>query len=328
MSNVRLFNQMVRREEYMLRQFYSNLQTRINRLAVQGAISADQLSEIQTKLECPPQTWSEAYQIELALVEYMDDSSLEVEWQRRLAEKDLLRKNLSAYYECNKSETNIDKLRYLLGRLLSDLQWAKESRRVIRLNETSMRGKVVLMFIASFILYFMPTISRVLFDVEFTNLRVYYIYTAASAGLLGATFSQLTSIQTRVQQASLEQVRAMGKMGYIIARSLVGAGAGLIMFYLLQSGLLSGAFFPEFIQEAAQVDNYQSNLASSVVQEQANTQGISQQIETVLAVGTLARPAQGLSLLIVWCLLAGFSEKLIPGILNNKAKSVQEKPEK
>jgi hypothetical protein len=35
----------------------------------------------------------------------------------------------------------------------------------------------------------------------------------------------------------------MSKMGYIISRAAIGAG--LIMFYLLQSGLLQGPVFPE-----------------------------------------------------------------------------------
>ncbi|WP_157035354.1 hypothetical protein [Psychromonas ingrahamii] len=43
-------------------------------------------------------------------------------------------------------------------------------------------------------------------------------------------------------------------------------------------------------------------------------------MESSYAIGTLVQPAQGLSLLIVWCLLAGFSEKMIPGILTRKAK--------
>ncbi len=103
---------------------------------------------------------------------------------------------------------------------------------------------------------------------------------------------------------------------------MVGAGAGLIMFYFVQSGLLSGAFFPEFIHTIEEIENYRAELGLNGAAQPS--QGLSQGIETSFAVGTLARPAQGLSLLIVWCLLAGFSEKLIPGILNNKAKSAND----
>ncbi|ODS22412.1 hypothetical protein AB835_14290 [Candidatus Endobugula sertula] len=184
-----------------------------------------------------------------------------------------------------------------------------------------MRKKIVGLFLFSFVLFFTPTLFRALFSFEFDNLRLYYIFTAATSGILGATFSQLTSIQSRVQSANLDQVRAMSQFGYIMARAMVGAGAGLIMFYLLQSGLLSGAFFPEFIHTVSDLDKFQGMIVTTTVDP---VQALSQKIETKLAVGTLARPAQGLSLLIVWCLLAGFSEKLVPGILNNKAKYLQE----
>jgi hypothetical protein len=168
--------------------------------------------------------------------------------------------------------------------------------------------------------FFLPTICRIVFNVEFDNLRLYYLFTAASSGILGAAFSQLTSIQSRVQLANLDQVRAMSQMGYIIARAMVGAGAGLIMFYLVQSGLLSGAFFPVFIHTAEELAGYQSELLASAIEITKHTYNVSQSIEATLGVGTLARPGEGMSLLIVWCLLAGFSEKMIPGILNNKAK--------
>jgi hypothetical protein len=101
---------------------------------------------------------------------------------------------------------------------------------------------------------------------------------------------------------------------------MVGAGAGLIMFYLVQSGLLSGAFFPKFIHTVAELESFRSELANAGSLVLSNAQGVSQAIESTLSIGTLAQPAEGLSLLIVWCLLAGFSEKMIPGILNKKAK--------
>ena len=112
----------------------------------------------------------------------------------------------------------------------------------------------------------------------------------------------------------------MSRFSYIVARSVVGAGAGLIMFYLIQSGLLNGAFFPEFIDNVGELRQFESELATSGVTDDETAHGVSQSVESELAIGTLARPAQGLSLLIVWCLLAGFSEKLVPGILESKAK--------
>ncbi|MFT5116489.1 MAG: hypothetical protein ACI9NY_000008 [Kiritimatiellia bacterium] len=319
MNSLQKVNQLIQREQYLLNQFYHNLQANIRRLTDKENAPTESLAELEACLQ-GELSWSTANRVELALVDFYDDISLQTEWQRRLAEVGRLPQNLMDFYAEQAEETDKAVLRALLARLVADLQWAVESKRVIRFNENQMRKKVVALFLCAFVLFFLPTICRTLFNVEFDNLRLYYIFTAASSGILGAAFSQLTSIQSRVQLASLDQVRAMSQMGYIVARAMVGAGAGLIMFYLVQSGLLSGAFFPVFIHTAEELAGYQNELLESAIAITKNTYGVSQSIEATLGVGTLAQPGAGMSLLIVWCLLAGFSEKMIPGILNNKAK--------
>jgi hypothetical protein len=308
-------NQLIHREQYLLNQHYQNLRAVIRRLADKETTASDPLIRLENELDADL-SWATANRVELAVVEHYDDISLVTEWRRRLAEVDNLPAELSVFYSEQREETSIAVLRSLMSRLVSDLQWVIESKRVVRFNESRMRRNVVTMFLCAFVLFFTPTISRIFFNMEFENLRFYYIFTAATAGILGATFSQLTSIQSRVQAATIDQVRAMSQLGYILARAVVGAGAGLIMFYLVQSGLLSGAFFPAFIQTAEELLQYQQ--AVDVLSK--NISGISQAIESSYGIGTLAQPAQGLSLLIVWCLLAGFSEKMIPGILTKKAK--------
>ena len=171
---------------------------------------------------------------------------------------------------------------------------------------------------------FYSNYARIFFCAEFENLRFYYIFTAATAGILGAMFSQLSSIQSRVSAATIEQVRAMSQLGYIAARAVVEAGAGLIMFYLVQSGLLSGAFFPKFIHTVEELLQYQQGIDTL----SKNAYGISQSIESSYGVGTLVQPAQGLSLLIIWCLVAGFVEKMIPGVLNKKTQQANDAADK
>lgn len=325
---------LVQREQYMLTQFCHSLQAVIHRLADKGSISEEAQATLQSQLQGDI-SWSQANQVELALVDYYDDIMLSAEWQRGLAEIHRLPANLVSFYQeqaqaqskvivdAKATDNNTDhteKLRTLLARLIADLQWQRESKRVIRYHENQMRKNVVAFFLCAFILFFTPTIGRVFFSLEFDNLRVYYIFSAATSGILGAAFSQLTSISSRVQSASLDQVRAMSHFSYIMARSVVGAGAGLIMFYLIQSGLLNGAFFPEFIDNVGELQQFQNELAKSGMTADQVAHGVSQPVESELSIGTLARPAQGLSLLIVWCILAGFSEKLIPGILNKKAE--------
>jgi hypothetical protein len=349
----KLLQKQIFQDVYMLNQFKSNLLASIERLDTSDN-QEKSITEIKEKL-IEDSTWSEVNQVELALVDLYDDTTLLMEWQRRLSETHLLPEHLVSFYSQKNEITEITVIRPLLLRLITDLQWQRESKRVIRFNESRMRKNIVWLFLFSFLLFFTPTISRMLFGAEFDNLRLYYLFTAATAGILGAGFSQLTSIQARVVNATVEQVKAMSKLGYILARAMVGAGAGLIMFYLLQSGLLGGAFFPTFIQSADELievrkeaelikvpESGNQSAESSAIEtpivelnltdssgnsdqlkeDSSKNHGVSQDIEVDYDIGTLSRPAQGLSLLIIWCLLAGFSEKLIPGILNNKAKKL------
>lgn len=316
---LKMVGQLMRREQYMLNQFRNNLQITIERLCTANADQASALQLLADRLQKEALSWSTVNQIEQALVAYYDEVSLDTEWQRQLSAVDRLPAQVAQFYTSHANTTCANKQRTLLLTLIKDIQWARESKRVIRFNENEMRRKTVALFLCSFVLFFSPTISRVFFNFEFDNLRLYYIFTAASSGILGAAFSQLTSIQSRVQGATREQVGAMSQLGYILARAMVGAGAGLIMFYLLQSGLLSGAFFPEFIHSVAELEMAKNELTIEGSAILANSHGVSQGVESSLSIGTLVRPAEGLSLLVVWCLIAGFAEKMIPGILNKKS---------
>lgn len=321
MNGLQKISKLISREQYLLNQFYSVLKETVQHVSTNLSndqpASSEALDQLSSDLESEF-SWSMANRIELALIDLYDDTDVRTEWQRRLAEVHRLPQHLHTFYQEHSAEQDLQTLRSLLRRLLADLQWQTESRRVARFNVSRMRKNIAAFFLCAFVVFFTPTIFRIFLSWEFTNLRIYYIFTAASSGLLGAAFSQLTSIQTRAHIATAEQLRAMSQWSYIIARSIVGAGAGLIMFYLMQSGLLSGAFFPEFIQTADALAQYQASAIASQV-----THAVSQNLESHYAIGTLARPAQGLSLLIVWCLLAGFSEKMIPGILSNKAKQAE-----
>lgn len=312
---------LIQQDQHMLVQFTENLNTSINRIAQKSSQHLEALAKLGEQLSGKI-SWQDVNSVELAIIDYYDEQSIITEWQRRLADINRLPKNLQTFYQGQEQESDPDKLRVLLTHLITDLQWRRESKRIIRAHQGQMRTKIVMFFLLSFALFFSPTIFKLFFGLEFSNLRLYYIFTAATSGILGAAFSQLTSLQSKFSDITLEQTQAINQASYILARSIVGAGAGLIMFYLLQAGLLSGVFFPEFIQTSADLATIQSQAVTS---NENYTNSISQAIEFNYNIGTLAQPPQGLSLLIIWCLLAGFSEKLIPGILNNKSKSLDEK---
>ncbi|ODS22411.1 hypothetical protein AB835_14285 [Candidatus Endobugula sertula] len=119
----------------MLHQFCSNLQTMITRLIGQHNDLTASLEALEKHLESDV-SWSSANRVELALIDFYDDITLLTEWQRRLAEINRLPKHLKEFYEEHTGEADSSKLRALLVRLVSDLQWFRESKRVVRFNES------------------------------------------------------------------------------------------------------------------------------------------------------------------------------------------------
>lgn len=308
MNTTHHFVQLTNKEEYLLRQLASTLKAQFDQLQIENAQEIEQLLTQDI-------SWQNLYRAESLMIPHLPEAELNVRWQRVLVDKSTLNSELNQYYAqadeslnaLNKEESTQQK-RALLGNLLNDLNWVRERKRVKRLYENRIQRNVILTFLFSFLVFFSPTAGRLLFNLEFDNLRLYYIFTAASSGFLGASFSQLIGLKNSLATAPLEQVKAMSNIANTLARTMIGAGAGLIMFYLLQSGLMEGVLFPAFIQSTEQLqqvlaDNNNSNMVTST------------KIEQDFQLGSLAKPAQGLSLLIVWCILSGFSEKLIPNLL-------------
>ncbi len=296
------FKTLTSKEEYLLRQFVNSLKVQMEHLNVaENALIRELLNNSPG--------WQEAYQAEALMIDLLPETELKVLWQRNLSDLNELPYEARVFYRVQAdSDLPDDQLRPLLRQLLHDLHWCREQNRVKRLHEGHTRRNVVLMFLFAFVLFFLPTILRLSFGWTFDNLRLYYIFTAASAGFLGASFSQLFGLRNSLGSTKLEQAKAMSKLIYVLARAVIGAGAGLIMFYLLQSGLMEGVLFPQFIQSIEQLTQLQAAMNGLA-------QSTSLAVEQTLQLGGLARPSQDLSLLIVWCLLAGFSEKLIPSLL-------------
>ena len=75
----------------------------------------------------------------------------------------------------------------------------------------------------------------------------------------------------------------------LFSRLLIGVVGGSILYFFLQAGYLSGAFFPDPNDLAGEVPNRIKYISG----------------------------------LIVWTLVAGFSESLVPGLLKDKNDKVQ-----
>ena len=307
-------------EVYLLNHFYKILETTLERLSESGNVPQQIFDHLQEIIK-GRKNWADAYKLELKLLELMDDEEISLEWHRRLADTGRLNETMRNFYQGQESQQSPEKLRVLVRKLVCDLQWASEVKRVKGIHLYRIRKNVAIIFLASFFMFFLPTILDKLFGASIDNIRFYYVYTAASSGLLGSSFSLLVSVRANIAGYKLDHLRTMSKMGYIIARAAIGAGAGLIMFYLLQSGLLQGPVFPEFILSADQLAKLELEWLNQNVGNKLALPENS--IQTKLKLGALAKPTHGVSLLIVWCIIAGLAEKMIPGLLNRKAEKVE-----
>ncbi len=130
---------------------------------------------------------------------------------------------------------------------------------------------------------------------------LFALWTALTAGLLGAFFSRLISINRQWGNMPLDEAFLHREWPYVLLRAGVGVCGALIVYFFLRSGIAKGALFPIFDKIS---------------------------IEFVVVPGgsavpmTFVMPSESLALLTFWCFLAGFSEALVPSILSSTEKQL------
>jgi hypothetical protein len=125
---------------------------------------------------------------------------------------------------------------------------------------------------------------------------LFALYTALSAGLLGAFTSRLNAIQRQWAKMSLNEVFLQREWSYTFLRAGVGVCGALIVYVFLRSGIVEGALFPRF--------------------EDISIVFVTPALENALPF-VFVMPSKALALLTFWCFLAGFSETLVSNILKS-----------
>ena len=113
------------------------------------------------------------------------------------------------------------------------------------------------------------------------------ILIATAAGFLGAVFSMLVNSQ-RISSASLEELALLSSWHAFIVRGFVGLGGAILLYFFFESGLLEGDLWPDVTRLETVITASSSNIT------------------------TLDKDW---CLLIIWSFLAGFSENLVPTLL-------------
>jgi hypothetical protein len=131
------------------------------------------------------------------------------------------------------------------------------------------------------------------------------LWTAVTAGFFGAMFSRLLFLQANWDVLSLGALKDARDYSSILLRGAVGMTGAVVVYYFLLSGVIGGGLFPDF----QQIGLHQLSFAEK---------------EEGAVPLRLILPNAQLALLVVWSFLAGFSERLVPSILQTTEASLGE----
>lgn len=254
-------------------------------------------------------TWNDCYEAEQLLVDLFDDETLRSEIDTRKLEARNLRPALAEYYlKTIEAADKPERQRAVLARLINDLQWRYTINQGKRQFSKSLtwRTGVISVAVLAFYAALIAAVRWSGWQLTYGDLSLFFI--ASISGAWGATFSMLTTIQGRIDASEIYDLNVMRSYVMIASRVLIGVVAASILYFFLVSGLLGGTAFPSLSAPAA-----------------ANEPTVSRAAECLA--GTLHCLAiKDFALLVVWCILAGFSEQLVPGLLAKTEKRTDDTP--
>ncbi|MFT4588910.1 MAG: hypothetical protein ACI9VS_001968 [Candidatus Binatia bacterium] len=298
-------------------QFYRTLRVKLELISKAQWEKNDNIVRLLEELELEaesgwttpaPQIWVKLYEIEQHLIHYFDVVVLDTELSRRIFEADaLLRPEISQHYRTamatlqDSSDMNpeeaVARKRALYFRLLNDINWVytsrEESREYIRLIRTRIASMFILCLMAFVAMLAIETSENLKAT---ASVELQLILLAGAAGLWGASFSALTGLKGQLQKASMADLMALPHAANLLMRPVIGLGAAIVLLFMMEAGVLTGNSFPDF--------QHILHPEGAPATPSAEATGNSDQ--------------KNFALLVVWCFMAGFSEKLVPNLLEKQ----------
>ncbi len=315
---------------YMLSLYRTNLDVRLRAIdpaSFQSESQHEIYSAVTDMLKAPAKVsitarnleWDEMYKAESLIALLFSGPSLRQEISARLqdlarespAESENLRREyeglLKPSAEAANGGADDSMLRALLLRVMEALHWNAKKTYLARPIRIEATNRIVVGMLFSFFLLVFPYIVINIDIARPANnpwWSMFALYTALSAGLLGAFFSRLISIQGQWTNMTLDEVFLHREWPYTILRAGVGVCGALIVYFFLRSGIAEGALFPTFPE-----------IKIELVKIQDDGDAMSM---------AFVMPSKSLALLTFWCFLAGFSEKFVPNILSSTERQLTE----
>ena len=233
----------------LTKQFFVTLKATFDQVKKNNKNADPEIVEkIQKLFDSGYKGWHKAYEIERLLIDIYDEETLKLELKKCVVEaKPVLSEDDNKFYETEFQVADpIPEQRSLLNRLINDLQWRYTITECQRYFSRSLRKRTGIAFVGSIALFLLVVIF--LNKLENFSADVSNGLIAMTAGFFGACFSMLVSIKKRLSEVSFDDLKVLSKWPPIMTRAIIGPGAALIIFYMLQAELLTGSMFPDFNQ--------------------------------------------------------------------------------
>ncbi len=272
-------------DRQILNQRYKILLTKFEKIKFEGKFSPDS-NTIISKLEelfNKDQNWTNLSQIEIYLVSLYNDAELAMELKINVleAKNKLSAEQFEFYQKEARMESSASDKKILLTSLMEKLFISDDIDDLQKSYIAKTRIRTSFLFFVAIIMFFavdqVPAIAQFLAIAKGSKGDA--ILTAMAAGWMGTTFSMLLGLKTKLSGSSISDLKVIHRIDYLFSRTIIGVTSGLLVFYFFQAQLLSGTFFPVF------------NPELPIFSDVSN------------------------ALLIVWCFISGFSEKLVPDLI-------------
>lgn len=301
-------------EDRLLKLYYIRLKSTFELLSKWSSEAEKNKKEKETikALIEADESYDNGNEIEQKMVFVMDTNMIDFEIERKLLDSksyfndDYIKLYKDRVVNLNSEGDEIKKKKFLL-RLIQDIQWQIRKRQSMEPDVEKLR----MIMMGGMFLSIVFTLIAYRYIYEYSGPNRYYFTLVISAGGMGTIFSMLIGVAKHSNEMIVDNLLSSWHIG---AKIVLGVGAALLFYYFFQSKLIPLGLFPDINQLDRFLDWKQCNASDDDIRSKCLIK-----YDKILT-EKITEWDVSLYKLIIWSFLAGFSEQLVPDILN-KTKS-------